>query len=136
MGKPLNEYLDDFYEASGKVSEICRNLSLAGIAVVWLFKNPEKDPTLFPKELILPLFFILSALALDFLQYVCSAVLTKQFHRKNEKLLQAKQLSKADANDLNYPLSREYAVWFFFIAKILCMVFGYILLLMYLKCKI
>ena len=41
MGKKIEDYREDFYFFTGKASEVNRQLAIAGIAVIWIFKNPE-----------------------------------------------------------------------------------------------
>ena len=57
---------------SGKVSEVCRQLGYAGIAVVWIFKVDGVNAV--PQPLVLPTVMLVAALALDLLQYVYAAI--------------------------------------------------------------
>ena len=66
----LEEYRKKYYEASAKTSELVRQLGLAGIAVIWVFKADQGG-----KEILNPLLlragvFIVVALGLDLLHYI------------------------------------------------------------------
>jgi hypothetical protein len=73
--KTVEGYLKDFYELSGKASDISRQLAFAAIAVVWLFKTdtPTGQITI-PPDLIWPGILIVAALAADLLQYVAGSL--------------------------------------------------------------
>lgn len=62
----LSDYRNDYYQFSSKTSEIARQLSFAGIALVWVFKVGE-SPASIPEELVLPAGLFVLALALDLL---------------------------------------------------------------------
>jgi hypothetical protein len=65
----LQSVREAYYEASGKLSDIIRQLAFAGIAVVWLFGYLPNDQRL-DDNFVLPGVLIVSCLAFDFLQYV------------------------------------------------------------------
>jgi hypothetical protein len=54
----LQAYREDFYAFSGKVSEIVRQLALAGIAIVWLLKVDLAAGTALPTALLPPALLI------------------------------------------------------------------------------
>jgi len=59
-----------YYEATGKASDLIRQLDFAGIAVVWMFKG-EADPAIhFPNRLLWVLGCFAVSLACDLCQYV------------------------------------------------------------------
>ena len=68
----ISEIRDAYYAASGKVSELVRQLALAGIAIIWLFRagGENSGGIHFSHFLIWPLIFFVSSLTADFLQYV------------------------------------------------------------------
>jgi hypothetical protein len=126
----LKEARDCYYETSGKASEITRQLSFAGIAVIWIFKNgPDGDPKI-PNDLILAAAIFVLALALDYMQYVVKAAIWGIYHRRKEKSLQA----------LGIPLDSdfEFPSWFnwpslgFFWLKIVTLLIGQSVLFIYL----
>jgi len=81
--------LDDarkaYYEFSGQVSSIARQLSYAGIAIIWIFKAGDAEHFVIPGELVKAGFFIASALLLDFFQYSWAAAAWGRFGRLKEK---------------------------------------------------
>lgn len=124
-GKPLKEYLSQFYEVTAKASEINRSLALGGIGIIWLFKNVENSSHLLPEPLITPLHFIILSLVFDLFQYVLSGIFLKIFHFTNENKLSNNTITEADAEKLEYKDEFEYIVWIFYIVKIIFMLFGY-----------
>lgn len=55
-----------FYFHSGEVSKIARQLSFAGIAIIWLFKYNSSDPVAIPSALYVPSALIVIGLLFDF----------------------------------------------------------------------
>lgn len=69
----IKEIREDYVRYSSNVSNLCRNLSLAGIGVIWIFKH-EKSP-LIPESLYLPLLLFIIALVVDLMQYVIQTLI-------------------------------------------------------------
>lgn len=61
---------------TGKVSDIARQLGLAGIALIWIFKAGTGPGGVgkIPEALQLPLFLIVLGLSFDFLQYLAASL--------------------------------------------------------------
>lgn len=78
----LSEARDFYYFYTGKTSEIVRQLALAGIAVIWIFKTGQVQ---LPAELILPLILIALTLVLDLFQYFVAATTWGIYSRWQEK---------------------------------------------------
>lgn len=74
-----------YYFYSGKTSDLVRQLGLAGIAVVWLFKLQVNDVPKIPQGLVLPLLLIIIALALDLLQYAIASCIWGNFQWRKER---------------------------------------------------
>lgn len=81
----LKDARDNYYFYTGKASELVRQLGLAGIAVIWLFKKEVAGVPKIPEELLLPLVLIVLGLALDLLQYVSASIIWGVFQRWKEK---------------------------------------------------
>ena len=66
--KTVEDYRQTFYEFSGKVSDITRQLAFAAIAVIWLFKKdtPGGHLTIAP-DLAFAGVLVIAALAADLL---------------------------------------------------------------------
>ncbi|MFM0261874.1 hypothetical protein [Paraburkholderia sediminicola] len=80
---------EKYYEHSKKASDVSRQLALAGIAVVWLFKTSIAGVAIgaygLPSALFWPTLLMLVSLALDLLQYVWQAALWGTVSRSQEK---------------------------------------------------
>ena len=69
---------------SGKASDIVRQLSLAGIALIWLFRvGPDKTPVI-DQGLSRAALFIFLALFFDFLQYLVGTLIWFLYFRYKE----------------------------------------------------
>lgn len=79
--KAVRALVDTF---TGKASELSRQLAFAGIAVIWIFKN-SGDTAIIPNDFLLPLFFLVLTLALDFLQYIFGSIEWMIFSHLQEK---------------------------------------------------
>ena len=81
----LKDAREAYYTYTGNVSELARQLSFAGIGVIWVFRSKEApsgfvwDPSL---RWTATLF--VAALALDLLQYVYASLAWGVFHRQKE----------------------------------------------------
>ena len=75
----LSDYRKDYYQFSGKASDVARQLSLAGIALIWIFKVEKAGPLAVPPELYLPAILFVVSLGLDLLQYLLSAAIWGMF---------------------------------------------------------
>ena len=68
----LDAIHETYYEASGKASDIARQLSFAGIGMLWLLSGSSLTPTRrldIDNDLLVIGLALVSALAFDFLQY-------------------------------------------------------------------
>jgi hypothetical protein len=83
----LSKYREDYYFFSGKTSDVARQLGLAGIVIIWIFKTGDNAKPQLPKELLPPLALFVLGLALDLLHYITSTVIWGHFQRKEEKNL-------------------------------------------------
>jgi hypothetical protein len=71
----IAELRDTYYEATDKVSELVRQLSFAGIAVVWILRTGEHAGGVkYSSELLRPLVFFVGTLSCDLLQYLYKSV--------------------------------------------------------------
>jgi hypothetical protein len=83
----LSDYRQDYYWFSGKTSDIARQLALAGIVVIWIFRTGNNSKPQLPSELLLPLFLLVTGLALDLLHYIVATIIWGSFQRHYEKKL-------------------------------------------------
>ena len=107
----LSEYKSDAYYFSGKASDITRQLSFAGIAVIWIFRQTDQTSQIIPERLLLPLILFVLALCCDLIQYVYSAIVWHVFHRYHEH-----HLKKDDPDpDILASNSLNYTSWVFLV---------------------
>jgi hypothetical protein len=100
------------YEAlSGKASDIVRQLSLGGIALLWLFRIGTERIFTLDQHLLRAAFFIFLALILDFLQYLIATTTWFVYFRYKEK-------QKIGENDTFLaPTQLNWAGWCLFYLK-------------------
>lgn len=75
----------EYYE--GKTSDLVRQLSFAGLGLIWILKDVNN---MLPRMLILAAIFIIITLFLDILQYIASSVIWgrvfRAYDRSNKQL--------------------------------------------------
>jgi len=104
---------------SGKASDIVRQLSLAGIALIWLFKSGTMIAPLIDVELLRAALFIFLALTLDFLQYLTGTTIWFLYFRHLEK-----RRTKEDAV-FQAPAKLNWPTWLFFYLKSAALLIAY-----------
>ena len=111
------------YESlSGKASDIVRQISLAGIALVWLFKasGTVGGPTIsLDPKLLRAAICIFIALLCDFLQYLSGTVLWFVYFRYKEK----KRVKESD--EFLAPPQLNWPMWTLFYLKSAMMLVAY-----------
>jgi hypothetical protein len=116
----IPDYRATFYEFTGKASDLNRQLGFAAIALIWLFKKDAGGALTLPSELILPGILVVSSLTLDMVQYCVAAIVWRFYYRSKEKA------GISDDTELGLHDERlELPIWFFFVAKIVCIVAAY-----------
>lgn len=111
--------------SSGKLSDLVRQLSFAGIAVVWMFKTGTGGIP-FDVRLVWPLKFLVTALAFDLLHYTYASYAWSRFAHKQER-------EGAKDSDIVKPDEKiNWPTLFFFWGKALLCVTAYGLLLIFL----
>lgn len=122
----LKDARDFYYFYSGKTSDLIRQLGLAGIAVIWIFKYDVSGAPKIPTQLVLPLAFIILGLIFDLFHYAVAAGIWGIFQRK-------KELSGA-AEDVEFTAPRQFnwPALIFFWLKVTSIVAAYFLLLRHL----
>jgi hypothetical protein len=75
-----------YYSHSGNASAATRQIAFAGIAVVWVFNQPQAgNPIGLPEQLVVVLLFLCATLAFDLLQYSLSTAIWGFYSRRKEK---------------------------------------------------
>lgn len=86
----ISEIRDAYYEATGKVSDIVRQLGLAGVAIIWIFRSGTDSGGIpYSHTLKVPLGYFVISLACDLLQYAYQSLiwglLNWYYFRKHKK---------------------------------------------------
>ena len=120
-GKRLSDIDQAKNDATGKASDVGRQLAYAGIATIWLLRNDGGRP--FGDVLLTALTLIAAALLVDFLQYVHCSRIWKKFYNE--------QFSTHNSDDalVDIPDSLSISIYRFFWTKITLLVAGYAFLL-------
>lgn len=127
QSKDILPALQERYEFyTGKASDINRSMALAGIAVVWIFKSTSDGITSIPNELITPLIFLITALAVDLLQYIVGGLIWWGYYLYKEK---QKKSGKTLEKEINAPRTFPILLWIFFIVKIGATITAFVCLL-------
>ena len=128
----LKEIREDYVRYSANVSELSRNLSYAGIGVVWIFKQSASEDAIettfmnsIPVELRWPLILFIVVLILDLLQYVIQTAIWYPYYTKYKELHKDK---KEDDVNLQEPESYNIIPWGFWIFKLIIVIIAYILM--------
>jgi hypothetical protein len=108
------------YEAlSGKASDIVRQLSLAGIALIWLFRQGGDQTPIVDQDLLRAALFIFLALTFDFLQYLVGTIIWFLYFRHKEKTGTSEEVQFRAPEQLNWP------TWTLFYLKSTMMIVAY-----------
>lgn len=128
----LSGYKKAYEDLSGLASTVSRQLALAGIALIWIFKTEVKGVYCLSTTLLIPSWILIFGLTCDLLQYVCGAIIWGSFHRYHEK-------KKAIIDDDPFLLANPYLNWpanTLFVLKIVSVITAYIFLLNFVWNKI
>ncbi|MCE3003985.1 MAG: hypothetical protein LW860_14990, partial [Xanthomonadaceae bacterium] len=84
----LSAARETYYSHSGNASTAARQIAFAGIAVVWIFNQPNAGrPIELPELLMSALLLLCTSLALDLMQYSLSAAVWGYYSRSKEREL-------------------------------------------------
>ena len=125
--KRLSEYSKDYYEFSGKASDVARQLAFAGIALVWIFRIEDGAAPSIPQQLLLPTALLALTLAFDLLQYITATSIWGIFQwRKDRKRYKYNPDPKLEA-----PYWYPRPQFIFFVLKLCSILIAFILLTRY-----
>jgi hypothetical protein len=127
MNKETVRATYDYY--SGKQSDIIRQVGLAGIAVIWIFKEGEDKAPSIALSMRWAAGLILASLAFDLLQYVAGSLIWGVYLRKLDQKATAETKQLAPSSKINWP------TLFFFWTKLPLMVAAYVIIILYLANK-
>jgi hypothetical protein len=123
----LRDVLQNYYDYSGKASDIIRQLGLGGIAIIWIFHIGNPGVLAIPESLFLPLKLIILGLAFDLLQYAVGALVWSVFHWRKE------QADISQEEDFKAPSSINWPAILFFYSKTLLILVAYWYIFKYLS---
>lgn len=107
-------------DLSAKVSDINRNLVLAGIGVIWIFVQTDKAGTVILEDnLVWALILFVASISLEFLQYVLTILVNFYYLRACKK-------------NKDMPTWYSYIPWIFWAIKVLLMIWAYVLIYLFL----
>lgn len=134
--KPLKCWQEEYENDSSNLSTLIRNLSFAGIGLIWIFKNTDPSGKLLPRELIYPTLIIVIALFVDLLQYIWRIGVSYFTFRIYEKMLNKKMIDKASTEDIQIKPIYMEVTWALFVIKIALVLLAYIFIAKFLIIKI
>ena len=115
--KTLAQIDSEKLHATGKASDVGRQLAFAGLAVVWILREATDKPL--GEALVEPLLWFVACLLLDLLQYVwCSFVWTIFYNYQYEK-------HESDDARIDIPGAINWVSYGCFWLKILCLLLGW-----------
>ena len=134
--KPLKDWLGEFHDDTGKISDLVRNLAFAGIGIIWIFKNTDLTYKIIPKELVLPLKYIVLGLFLDLFQYIWRAINVYVIYSIKAKQYDKGKLKSKDIADVKIPKYIPFFTWLFFTSKIFLVAIAYYNIYQFLLTKV
>lgn len=117
------EALENYYYFTGKASDVIRQLGLAAIALVWLFKVDVAGRPQLPNLLFVAAYWAVVSLALDLLQYLYGAAAWGIFHGIKER---------AGISEFEAPRPINWLTIVFFWGKAISMIMSYAYILRHL----
>ena len=124
MKKDLQEWGEQSVELAKRTSEINRQLVFAGIAIIWIFKNPDNSPAIIKDGLILPLFLYILSLSVDLFQHFFGAMSWYVFY--HIKLYKSQNGKLSDDEDVTGPSWIDFTSTSLFVVKIVLNIIGYL----------
>lgn len=122
----LENTRENYYFYSGKASDILRYLSLAGLALIWVFKAESGARTTLPSGLVLSALLLSLGLLTDYMQYLTGTAVWGVFNRHLEKKSIAPDVEFMAPGWINWPTIALFWV------KSVVVVLGYFLLIAFL----
>ena len=104
---------------SGKTSDIVRQISLAGVGLIWLFRSDGTSLRSLDPSLLRATFFVFLSLLFDFLQYFVGTTIWFTYFRYKERRLGKQQDEFLAPPQLNWPM------WSLFYLKSAMMLVAY-----------
>src|SRR5579862_5389715 len=118
----LEDARSAYEQFSGKASDIVRQISLAGVALIWVFKSgagTTDSPLVLAPELLRAAVCIFFALLFDLLQYLLGASIWFVFYRYKERK------GAKESSELLAPPQLNWPIWDLFYLKSAMMLVAY-----------
>jgi hypothetical protein len=135
IAKQVASYRVGFLTFTGKVSDITRQLALAGIGVVWIFKSSDGKPPIIAPELICPTILLLGSLVLDLAHYFFGTLISYYVMTKRESQLKKGLLNTLEQAHVSPCYTNVLSV-LFFLPKVILMAMAYYKIMLFLSLKI
>ena len=123
--KSLLDWLGEFYEDTGTLSGLIRNLAFAGIGLIWIFRNSDLTHDILPKQLLTPLKFIVLSLISDVCQYLWRAITIYIVYKIKDIKHTNKKITDSEIADVTMPHFIAIGTWILFILKIVFVTIAY-----------
>ena len=127
MKTKLKEVKEDFYAFSGATSSIYRQLALAGIAIIWLFKKEKDGQIQMTPDLLNILKLIVLSLVFDFCHGIFPTIVYGIMN------LKFRNKGKDDDDEVNYSQWWTAPEWIFFVLKVVFLIWAFVKLWLYLS---
>lgn len=123
LAMKLDDYRNEYYEASAKASEVARQLSFAGIALVWIFKEENAGPLSVPESLVWAALYFAGSLALDLLHATTRTAVWGAFQYYHERK------GTDEKEELDTPAYFNWISLICFWGKLISLLAGYVFVL-------
>lgn len=126
--KEIRNEVSYFSEKAGIVNQ---KLALAGIAIIWLFRETSEDKIAIANSLLVSLTFFVTALAIDLIHYSVFAPIYRSYfmkHMYDGKDKNGKKKLTEEETEVGQPFKTNDLSWVFFFFKILFVIVGYVFL--------
>jgi hypothetical protein len=115
----LREVREAYEVLTAKSGDVARQMNLAAIGIVWLFRAGTLERPVIAQPLLSVLVLAVTGLALDFLQYLVGSAVWFSFFRDQER--DGKRLD----DDVSPPDSINDPMWWLFFLKCLTTISAY-----------
>jgi len=121
----LGDVRDAYETLSGKASDIVRQVSLAGVGLIWIFRSGADSSLVLDPLLLKAAFFIFLSLLFDFLQYVLGTTIWFAYFQYKEKN------GTKETDEFLVPPRLNWPLWSLFYLKCgtMLIAFGYYIVL-------
>ena len=113
---------------TAKSSDISRQLALAALAIVWLFKIDVPGGTVsLSRQLLWPSLFAIGSLASDLIQYVYASIAWSVYNRVKERQLKNSDKKFDYPPLINWPTNLFFYLKIILVAACYCLLFRHLL---------